>query len=273
MRRSVFISNFQYGVTGSAVSHELWPCGLFSVQPCGVGYRVDISWAASSYEEVFKRCRNHPWQPGGESSLYQEKPFQKFWTKMEGKGSVHNLPWTVLVRWVNSYCIYIQLIDMVLCSSVPLLSAAATFEVTSEVNFGRPLKLIQSVWTKKFVLMLESEITICNSFIQNRLNEGTDQKSICPLSFLDTLCYRSNYKALLKDALTKIKNLEEEMAHFRQKSTLTTIFSLTNHIQNLISADTGSETSALGSRSVGSAMAVAQILPSMTATRATSYPL
>ena len=54
--------------------------------------------------------------------------------------------------------------------------------------------------------MLESEITICNSFIQNRLDEGTDQKSICPLSFLDTLCCRSNYKALLKDALTKIKN-------------------------------------------------------------------
>ena len=44
--------------------------------------------------------------------------------------------------------------------------------------------------------MLESEITICNSFIQNRLNEGTDQKSICPLYFLDTLCCRSNYKAL-----------------------------------------------------------------------------
>ena len=66
--------------------------------------------------------------------------------------------------------------------------------------------------------MLESEITICNSFIQNRLDEGTDQKSICPLSFLDALCYRSNYKALLKDALTKIKNLEEEMAHFRQNS-------------------------------------------------------
>ena len=66
--------------------------------------------------------------------------------------------------------------------------------------------------------MPESEITICNSFIQNRLDEGTDQKSICPLSFLDALCYRSNYKALLKDALTKIKNLEEEMAHFRQNS-------------------------------------------------------
>ena len=44
--------------------------------------------------------------------------------------------------------------------------------------------------------MLESEISICNSFIQNRLDEGTDQKSICPLSFLDTLCCRSNYKAL-----------------------------------------------------------------------------
>ena len=36
--------------------------------------------------------------------------------------------------------------------------------------------------------------------------------------FLDTLSCRSNYKALLKDALTKIKNLEEEMAHFRQNS-------------------------------------------------------
>ena len=34
----------------------------------------------------------------------------------------------------------------------------------------------------------------------------------------------------------------------------------TNQILNLISADTGSETSALGSRSVGSVMAVAQIL-------------
>ena len=107
--------------------------------------------------------------------------------------------------------------------------------------------------------MLESEITICNSFIQNRLDEGTDQKSICPLSFLDTLCCRSNYKVLLKDALTKIKNLEEEMAHFRQNSNNN--FLSNNHIQNLISADTGSETSALGSRSVGSAMAVAQILP------------
>ena len=139
MRRSVFISNFQYGVTGSAVSHELWPCGLFSVQPCGVGYRVDISWAASSYEEVFKRCRNHPWQPGGESSLYQAKPFQKFWTKMEGKGSMHKLPWNILDRSVNWDCNPIQLIDLVLCSLVSLLSTAATFEVTSEKVRGESI--------------------------------------------------------------------------------------------------------------------------------------
>ena len=30
-----------------------------------------------------------------------KKPFQKVWTKMEGKGSVHNLPWRKLDRWVN----------------------------------------------------------------------------------------------------------------------------------------------------------------------------
>ena len=28
-----------------------------------------------------------------------QKPFQKVWTKMEGKGSVHNLPWRKLDRW------------------------------------------------------------------------------------------------------------------------------------------------------------------------------
>ena len=61
-----------------------------------------------------------------------QKPFQKVWTKMEGKGSVHNLPWRKLDRWVNLYCNPTQLIDLVLRSLVLLLSAAATFEVTSE---------------------------------------------------------------------------------------------------------------------------------------------
>ena len=28
-----------------------------------------------------------------------KKPFQKVWTKMEGKGSMHNLPWRKLDRW------------------------------------------------------------------------------------------------------------------------------------------------------------------------------
>ena len=32
-----------------------------------------------------------------------KKPFQKVWTKMEGKGSVHNLPWRKLDRWDHNY--------------------------------------------------------------------------------------------------------------------------------------------------------------------------
>ena len=32
-----------------------------------------------------------------------QKPFQKVWTKMEGKGSVHNLPWRKLDRWDHNY--------------------------------------------------------------------------------------------------------------------------------------------------------------------------
>ena len=39
------------------------PRGLSLVQPCRVGCLVDISCAASTYEEVFKRCHNHPWCP------------------------------------------------------------------------------------------------------------------------------------------------------------------------------------------------------------------
>ena len=110
--------------------------------------------------------------------------------------------------------------------------------------------------------MLESEITICNSFIQNRLDEGTDQKSICPLSFLDKL---THYVAGVTTRLCS-KTPSQKSRTWRRRwltsgRTGTTIFSVTNHIQNLISADTGSETSALGSRTVGSAMAVAQILP------------
>ena len=37
-----------------------------------------------------------------------KKPFQKVWTKMEGKGSVHNLPRSTLDRW-DQNCIVISI--------------------------------------------------------------------------------------------------------------------------------------------------------------------
>ena len=55
----------------SHMSYDL-VASLQVLLPWRVGCLVDI-------------CRNHPWQPGGESSLYQEKPFHDL--KMEGKGS------------------------------------------------------------------------------------------------------------------------------------------------------------------------------------------
>lgn len=75
-----------------------------------------------------------PWQPGGESSLYQNH------FKMEGKGSkAHKQPWRMWERSVNSDLDFILLIGIVLCrrKSLPVILAMLT----------SPLRILQR-WTE-----------------------------------------------------------------------------------------------------------------------------